>query len=89
MYWKPIQECKLAARRKSQSDNKRLKWEYQCKICEEWLPEKQVQINHIEPCGTLRCYDDIVPFIKRLTAENGFECLCKECHLKVTKEDKK
>jgi len=83
-FWRPITECKIKARRKSQSENKRLKWEFHCAECNGWFASKNVQIDHITPCGTLKEYDDIVPFIKRLTAESGYRCLCKACHQNIT-----
>jgi len=87
-YWKPITQCKLDARRPSQSENKRLKWEFQCNKCKEWHPSKNVQVDHRIPCGSLKCYDDVVPFIKRLTAEEGYELLCKDCHQKKTNKER-
>jgi len=86
-YWKPIMQCKLASRRTNQSSNKRMKWEYQCAHCEGWFKDKDIQIDHVAPVGTLKCEDDLVPFLRRLTVEDGFQVLCKECHqIKTNKE---
>ena len=85
-YWKPMQQKKLEARRKSQSDNKRLKWEYQCADCKGWYAGKEVQIDHIVECGSLKCADDLAGFLERLTPEDpdAFQVLCKPCHHKRT-----
>ena len=89
-YWRPMMEVLEDASRPSQSENKRLKKEYQCKICSSWFPRKEVEIDHIIECGSLKSYDDIVPFIKRLTCEDKecYNILCKKCHLKKTVEYK-
>jgi hypothetical protein len=81
-YWKPMQQALENASRPSQSKNKLLKKEYLCKECTSWFPRKEVHIDHIEECGSLRSFDDIQGFIERLTIEdvNGYQVLCKPCH---------
>lgn len=86
-YWKPITECKKAARRAYTGDNKRQKWEYQCNLCKQWFQDKEVQVDHIIPCGTLRGPDDLIQFLENLTAETGYQVLCKPCHVIKTKEE--
>lgn len=84
MYWSPIMETLNAASRPNQSANKLLKKEYQCIECKEWFKRSDVHVDHIEDCGSLRSYDDVVPFIKRLTMEGieNYQVLCKvKCHL--------
>jgi len=86
-YWKPAQQALNNASRPSQSTNKLLKKEYQCKCCKGWFPRKLVEIDHIIECGSLRTYNDIVPFLKRLTPEtiSSFQVLCKnKCHKNKT-----
>jgi len=87
-YWKPMQQALDNASRPSKSANKALKKEYTCKECSEWFPRKEVHIDHIEECGSLKSFDDIQGFIERLTIEdvNGFQVLCKPCHYKKSKE---
>jgi 5-methylcytosine-specific restriction endonuclease McrA len=83
--WKPIYVCKEKARRKNQSDNPRLKWEYQCAHCNNWFPDKQIQVDHIVPAGSLTCAEDVAPFIERLFCEEeGLRVLCVDCHQAVT-----
>jgi hypothetical protein len=89
-FWQPAMKCLNAAKRPSQSDNKRLKSEYQCAECGKWKPRKEVQIDHVEECGSLKCYEDIAPFLKRLTPESvsAFRVLCKICHQKFTNQQR-
>ena len=81
-YWKPMQLALEAASRPSQSTNKRIKKEYQCAKCKKWFKRADVQIDHIEEAGSLNNYDDIVPFIQRLTKEDvsAYRILCKPDH---------
>jgi 5-methylcytosine-specific restriction endonuclease McrA len=89
VFWKPVDLCKKAARRASQSSNKRLKFEYQCNICKNWFPDKQVNVDHIIPAGTLRDYNDLPGFVQRLFVEvDGLQCLCETCHNKKTAQEK-
>lgn len=86
--WRPlVQDALIAARRKSRSKrNLRLKWQFQCAHCEGWYSRKNVEVNHIEPCGTLTKADDLPGYVSRLFCEvDGLEVLCKRCHAKHTK----
>jgi hypothetical protein len=82
-YWKPMQIALEKASRPSQSINKKLKKEYQCANCKSWFKRTDIEIDHIEECGSLSSYDDIVPFIQRLAKEDvsAYQILCKNpCH---------
>jgi len=88
-YFKPITNALERASRPSQSENKRLKKEYQCAQCKKWFPRKEVEVDHIEECGSLSGYEDIVPFIIKLTREENeaYQILCKDkCHKEKTKQ---
>lgn len=81
--WPVIRKIELEARRPSQSSNKLLKWEYQCAQCTLWFPRKQVQVDHIIDCGSLRSMADVTGFIERLFCErDGLRVLCSGCHTK-------
>jgi 5-methylcytosine-specific restriction endonuclease McrA len=80
MYWKPIQKAKDAAKRAYQGTNIRQKWEYQCSKCKNWFAAKEIEVDHIEEVGSLKCSDDLKGFVERLFAEEGYQILCKECH---------
>ncbi len=89
-FWKPMQEALKKASRPSQNkENKRLKTEYQCAHCKGWFARKDVEIDHIVAAGSLRNYEDIIPFIKNLTVEDvsAYQILCKLDHKKKTAID--
>lgn len=90
-WWTPMMNALKKASRPSQSENKRLKTEYQCAKCKQWYARKDVQIDHIIPVGTLRGYDDLVTFVINLTQETteAYQILCKaKCHLDKTKKER-
>lgn len=94
-FWKPMAAVLEKASRPYKGPNKLQKKEYLCVQCKEWFKRKDVEIDHIVECGSLRTYEDIVPFLKRLTPEDqgAFQILCKnKCHRAKTlayKESKK
>ena len=88
-FWKPITQCKMAARRAYKGPLKRQKFEYQCNVCNKWFPEKKINIDHIEPAGSLRCAQDLPGFVERLFVEaEGLQVLCSNCHDIKTKQEK-
>lgn len=79
--------AKVAARRTV--TGKRHRYEYQCNHCEHWFKDKEVQVDHIIPAGSLRCYDDLAGFVERLFCEpRDLQVLCKPCHAIKTKEER-
>lgn len=88
-WWKPITECKQKARRPYTGSNKRQKFEYQCNECKGWYPEKQINVDHIIPAGTLTCSNDLAGFIERLFCEQeNLQVLCERCHDTKTKGER-
>lgn len=89
-WWKPITECKLKAKRPYKGPNKRQKFEYECASCGKWFPEKQINVDHIVPAGSLNCAADLPGFVERLFCEqDNLQVLCEKCHDKKTKLEKK
>ena len=89
-WWKPITECKLQAKRAYKGTNKRQKFEYQCATCKGWFPEKQINVDHIKPAGSLNCAQDLPGFVDRLFCEqDNLQVLCEKCHDIKTKLEKK
>ena len=88
--WPPAcKEVFEAARRPYKGRNKRQKWEFQCASCKKWKMRKDVQADHIVPCGTLRSFDDLPAFCTNLFCEvDGLQVLCKTCHNVKTKEER-
>jgi len=80
--WPPLARLVLEkSRRTSQSSNKRLKWEHQCADCGHWFPRKEVEVDHLVPCGSLRNWDEFKTFAERLFCEaDGLVVRCETCH---------
>ena len=88
-WWKPISICKLNARRLYKGVNKRQKYEYACKKCKGWFPEKKINVDHIIPAGSLNCAQDLPLFVERLFCEqDNLQVLCETCHNKKTLKEK-
>lgn len=85
MRWRPIYQALNAARRPSQSANKRLRWEYQCAECSGWFARADVEVDHEPPVGSLRSYADLPGFVERLFCEvDGLRIKCNACHNRKT-----
>ena len=80
--WPPlVRLALLRQRRKSQSANKRLKWEFQCEHCQGWFKRDDVAVDHIVECGALKTLDDLPRFVGRLLCETDkLRVLCDGCH---------
>lgn len=89
-YWKPITQTKMNARRAYSGPNKRQKFEYQCNHCKKWFAEKDINVDHIIPAGTLTCANDLPGFVERLFCEvKNLQVLCTECHNVKTQKERK
>jgi len=87
-WWKPISECKLKAKRNYKGPNKKQRFEYQCKKCKQWFAEKNINVDHIKPAGSLNCAEDLPGFVNRLFCEvDNLQVLCEPCHDVKTKQD--
>ena len=88
-WWKPISQAKAKAKRSYKGPLKRQKFEYQCAVCLKWFPDKEINVDHIIPAGTLRCGTDLPGFIERLFCEvDNLQVLCSTCHNKKTQSEK-
>lgn len=88
-FWKPKQMALKAASKLVISEGKK-SLRYQCKHCKGWHTAKSVEVNHIIPAGSLKCYADLPSFCENLFVEdiNLLEVLCKECHARITKQQR-
>lgn len=88
--WPPRAEAKIAARRIYIGDNPRQKWEYQCNHCKDWFADKEVELNHKVECGSLKDFDDLPGFVERMfCGVDGYEVVCKPCHMQFSLEQTK
>jgi 5-methylcytosine-specific restriction endonuclease McrA len=68
----------------------RLAKHFQCNICKGSFPSKDVEVDHIIPIVSSKGFTTYDDFIEALFCEqDNLQTLCKECHLKKTKEEKK
>ena len=55
--------------------------EYNCAFCKEWFRDKDVEVDHKDEAGSLKCFDDLPGFCERLFCEiDNLQVLCKTCH---------
>ena len=82
-WWKPAQEALKQAKVQG-----RTPVAYRCAKCKGVFLRKQVQIDHIVPCGKL-VLEELHLFIARMCPEDpkAFQVLCCQCHDEKTKED--
>ena len=88
--WPPKFEVLRSARR-NKPPNKagRHRYEYKCAKCKKWFQQKNVEVDHITPCGSLKSWDDVGTFARRLfVGAEGLRLLCKPCHVRITKEER-
>jgi len=89
--WQPATQSMKNARRPYVGPNKRQKFEVMCARCQCYFPMKEIQKDHVEPVGSLKCIEDLPGFLQRLTPEDpaAFEMLCIPCHQAKTNEARK
>ena len=88
-WWKPVALAKQRSKRVYKGPNKRQKFEYECNICKQHFPEKDINVDHIIPAGTLSCAQDLPGFVERLFCEvEGLQTLCETCHNIKTQNEK-
>ena len=88
-FWKPAVAALHAARFPCKGPNGQ-KWAYLCHDCKKPFPRKQVQIDHIVPCGTLTDFEHVSEFIRRLTPEDpgAYAVRCLACHQAKTNAER-
>ena len=63
----------------------RQKWAYECAMCNKKFAQKQVEVDHIEPVGSLNNYRQLSGFVRRLfVSKDKLRVVCKPCHVRIT-----
>lgn len=93
--WRPLYGALNDAKRLATEDERkrhggRLRFLYQCAECKGSFPKKEVEVDHIVACGSLKSWDDVGPFLQRLLCEKeGLRVVCKACHRAITNEQRR
>jgi 5-methylcytosine-specific restriction endonuclease McrA len=82
-------QVKNAASRPYVGSDKRRKKEYQCAVCDSWCADKDVAVDHITPCGSLKTFEDLPKFVATLFCEKeNLQIICNTCHQIKTNEER-
>jgi 5-methylcytosine-specific restriction endonuclease McrA len=82
-------KVKNEASRPYKGSDKRRKKEYQCAVCSGWFADKEVAVDHIVPCGSLKTYEDLPKFVATLFCEKeNLQIICNTCHQIKTNEER-
>lgn len=77
------------ARRELKEKKGNQKYEYQCNQCKSWFKQKEIEVDHIQACGSLKTYDDLPRFVSTLFCEeDNLQVVCKPCHRDITKKER-
>jgi len=89
--WAPKYEVVERAKRdKPPRKAGRHRFEYQCSGCKKWFKRTEVEVDHIEPVGSLKEFEDLPGFAQRMfVSADKLRLLCSGCHKKVTAEQRK
>ena len=86
----PVKQQVKQANRRAVT-GKRHKFEYLCAGCGEWFKDKEVEVDHKIPAGSLNDFSDLPGFVERLYCEpEDMQILCKnKCHKEKTAQERK
>lgn len=89
-FWKPKIRYLEERSRPYTGKCKKTKKEYQCEQCRKWFVRAKIEVNHVNPCGSLKCFEDLPEFCRKLFIEidGGWEVLCLTCHQKETNKQR-
>ena len=66
---------------KALANSKASKGRYACAACLKEFRTRDVSVDHVVPCGSLKEFDDVGEFVSRLFCDaEGLQVLCHECH---------
>jgi hypothetical protein len=85
-YWLPKMD-KLNEGTRKRADGT---FENKCEQCEDWFRLNDLEVDHIVPCGGMNCFSKAQGWLEKAFVEKeGFQLLCKICHLQKTLREKK
>jgi hypothetical protein len=89
IYWRPAREALHAARVPFHGPRGQ-KWAFLCADCQKLFKRSSVQLDHVNPCGALKSYEDIGAFLERLLPEdpNAYRVRCTKCHQAKTNRER-
>jgi 5-methylcytosine-specific restriction endonuclease McrA len=65
------------------------RFEYKCAQCKQWFKGVEVEVDHKVPAGSLKEYDDLGEFCRKLFCEvDDLQVLCKGCHKTKTAQER-
>ena len=84
--WEAVADAKrVVPEEERKRRNIRHRYEYQCAECNKYYTNSQVEVDHIEPVGSLKTYDDLPKFVERMfCSKAGLRVVCKQCHRSIT-----
>lgn len=61
-------------------------WGAECEICNEDFVLKEIQVDHINPVGSIKSLDDLPEAFRNMVmiTEDDLRILCRECHATVS-----
>ncbi len=63
---------------------------YRCSECGEDFRQKDVQVDHIIPAGSLKSYEELGIFAEKLfVGTDGLAVMCRSCHTIKTNKERK
>lgn len=79
--WPPKYEALKQASVPYKGTDKRRKKSFICAHCGNEFQQKEVQVDHIKECGSLKSFNDLPTFCSRLfVGTDKLQVLCHQCH---------
>ncbi len=89
MRWPPKYLAYAAAKRNIKVKRGNQKFEYHCAMCKKWFKMREVEVDHIVPCGSLKGFTDLAGFVERMfCSQEHLRIVCKGCHKAHTKAER-
>lgn len=88
----PVKNLYLQNNRfKSLNERGRITWHLECEHCRKNTPQTKIQVDHLNPAGSLKTTEDLGKFVERLyfVTFDTIRVLCIPCHQTITYAEKK